>query len=429
MSKKILLISPLEDFLLTPKEFPPLGILYLSSFLKKNGYEVKCLHGNPDDINGDYDFYGISSSTPQYSKSKKFLERIRENNPSAKIILGGAHTTSPRCINEALKDGFDYVVKGQGEKALLNIVQGNESFGVVEGVNLDNEELNNFFPDREALDMKEYGYPLEGGRAATIITSRGCPYDCAFCANNCRKVSFVNTDSVMKEIDMLVNKYGFDRLLFLDDSFTLNKKRLISVAQSLKNYKLKYRCYARADNSADEDLLKLMLESGCVELGVGIESGSQKILTLMNKHTTVENNINFIQQTQKIGMSVNSFIMVGLPGESEKTIEDTRNFMEKAKPHKFGYNIFVPYPGSPITEKYDSPFTNGQYAGKSFRDFITLYGMPHEKAVTKAKTIDECFVSTPDLSREEIIDAYHKEFEKFVEITGFDPRRRGNRKS
>jgi radical SAM superfamily enzyme YgiQ (UPF0313 family) len=207
----------------------------------------------------------------------------------------------------------------------------------------------------------------------------------------------------------------------------LNKKRLISITNSLKDYKIKYRCYARADNSADENLLNLMLESGCVELGVGIESGSQKILTLMNKHTTVENNINFIQQTQNMGMSVNSFIMVGLPGESEKTIEDTRNFMKKAKPHRFGYNIFVPYPGSPIAEKYDSPFTNGQYAGKSFRDFITLYDMPYEKAVTKAKTIDECFVSTPDLSREQIIDTYHKEFEKFVEITGFDPRKRGDR--
>lgn len=429
MPKKILLISPLEDFLINPKEFPPLGILYLSSYLKKNNYDVTCLHGSAEDITSDYDFYGISSSTPQYPQAQKILNHIKQINPDAKVILGGAHTTSLKCINEALKDGFDYVVRGQGEKALLNIVQGNEQQRIVNGANLNSEEINNFFPDRDALDMKSYGYPLFGGRAATIITSRGCPYNCAFCANSCRKVSFVDPDSVMKEIDVLINKYKFDSLLFLDDSFTLNKKRLITITQSLKDYSLKYRCYARTDNSSDDDLLNLMLESGCVELGAGIESGSQEILTMMNKHTTIENNIRFIQQTQRLGIPVNTFIMIGLPGESKKTIEETRNFMEKARPKKFGYNILTPYPGSPIIEEYDVPFSHGPHKGKSFKDFITIYEMPYGKAITKAKSIDECFVSTPDLSREEITKRYHEEFEKFVKITGFDPRTRGDRKN
>jgi len=84
-------------------------------------------------------------------------------------------------------------------------------------------------------------------------------------------------------------------------------------------------------------------------------------------------------------------------------------------------------PDSPIVVNYNVPFTSGRHIGKSFRDFITLYPMPYEKAVTKSKKIDNCFVSTPDLSREEIIQSYYSEFEKFVKITGFDPRKRGDR--
>lgn len=427
MNKSILLISPLEEFLLNPKEFMPLGVLYLSSYLKKLGYNVDVLHGNTEDIKKEYDYYGISSSTPQYPKAKKFLDFIRGINPKANVILGGAHTTSPHCANDSLKDGFDYIVQGQGEKALLSIIKGFSQKGIIKGTPLNNQELDNLIPDRNALNISEYGYPLENGKAATLITTRGCPYKCSFCSSSDCDLTFRSSKKVLEEINSLVNESGFDRLLFLDDSFTIKRQRITEILSGLSNYNILYRCYARADNSSDNSLLQLMKNSGCIELGAGIESGSQEILDLTNKFTKVKDNIDFIKRAQEIGIDINAFVMIGLPGENRKTIEETREFMEFTHPNKFGYNIFTPYPDCPIVLNYEKPFTRGPYFGKSFKDFITLYPMPYEKTIAKSQSIDHCFVSTPDLSREEIIQAYHQEFEKLVNITGFDPRKRGDR--
>jgi radical SAM superfamily enzyme YgiQ (UPF0313 family) len=424
MAKNILLISPLEDFLINPKEFLPLGILYLSSFLKKKGIEVDVLHGDPTEIKKEYDFYGISSTTSQYNKARLFKNYIKERNPSAKIVLGGAHTKSPKCSQESLEDGFDYVVVGQGEKTLLKIIEGKENKGIISGEPLNHQEIDEALPDRDALDITKYGYPLVNGMAATIITARGCPYKCSFCSYSQDRLMFRSHEKVLEEVDLLVNKYGFNRLLFVDDSFTANKTRIKNILSGIEKYNILYRCYARADNSNDKEVLQMLLSSGCIELGVGIESGSQMILDLSNKKTKVDKNLEFIKTTQEIGIGINAFVMIGLPGESKKTIEETREFMEKAKPQKFGYNIFTPYPDSPIIVNYDKPFESGKYIGKSFKDFITLYDVPYDRAFAKAKTIGNCFVSTPDLSREEIINFYHQEFEKFVQITGFDPRKR-----
>lgn len=424
---KTLLFSPLENFLINPKEFPPLGILYLSSYLKQYNHEVHVIHGNIEDIKQEYDFYGISSSTPQYPQAKLTMEYLKANKNNAKVILGGPHNASPKCSQEALEHGFDYVVVGPGEKSLIKILNNQEKPGIIYGEPLAQDQIDNLLPDREAISLLEYSYHLNGGKATTIITARGCPYKCAFCSKNEQKVIFRNPEKVLEEINLLKNRYGFDKFLFLDDSFTANKTRLIKILKNIENEKFQYRCYARSDNSYDEEILKFMLNSGCVELGAGIESGSQKILDLINKKTKVENNIDFIKKTQKIGINANPFVMIGLPGESYDTIIETRNFIQEAKPATFGYNIFTPFPDCPIVLDYDKPFKSKKFYGKSFKDFITLHEMPYEKAVTKAKEISNCYVSTPDLSRQDIIDAYHQEFERFVQITGFDPRKRNIR--
>jgi anaerobic magnesium-protoporphyrin IX monomethyl ester cyclase len=427
MGKKILLFSPLEDFLINPKEFLPLGILYISTYLKNKGHQVTVIHGEPEEIKEKYDFYGISASTPQYTKAERTLRYIKESFPNANVVLGGPHTIAPKCAQEALAVGFDYVVVGQGEHAMLDIILGRNSKGIITGTPLSQQELDELLPDRDALDHTQYGYPLEGGKAATIITARGCPYRCAFCSISCEKLMFRNPSKVLDEIDMLIRHYGFDRMLFLDDSFTVHKKRLMIILEKLRTHDIKYRCYARCDNSFDSELLSIMRESGCVELGVGIESGSQKILDLIDKRLTVAMNLAFIKKAQAAGIMVNAFVMIGLPGESLETVEETRNFMAQAKPKKFGYNIFTPMPDCPIVVHYDRPFITGPYKGKSFKDFINLHPLPYDKAVTKARKIETAYVSTPDLTRDDIVRIFHEEFERFVDITGFDPRTRGGR--
>ncbi|HUS51186.1 MAG TPA: radical SAM protein [Candidatus Paceibacterota bacterium] len=431
---KILLYDPLDEFLIGNKEFAPLGILYISSWLKKRGYEVDVIHGKPEEIIvGDYDLYGISATTPQYLAAVEAAQNILKENPNAKIVLGGAHTNAPQVREQAFSDGFTQIVVGEGEKAMEQILKNNPKKGsTIFGERLTKNELGDLLPDRDALNISEYGYPLGGSSALTMMTARGCPYKCQFCSSGGTKYSFRPINNIIEEVDLLVNKYGVNRILFIDDVFTLNHKRLRDLSTELKAYipesmgGLRWRCYSRTDMELKG--LEIMADGGCIEVGVGVESGSPDVLELVMKKTNPESNVEFIKATKQVGIKANTFMMIGLPGESPKTIKETRNWIKKAMPEVFGYNIYTPMPDSPILQKCNLPIQSGKFKGKKMSDFITLYDMPFEKSVMKAKKIEECFVSTPWLSRQDIIDNYHKEFEEFVEITGFDPRTRGDRR-
>lgn len=409
----VLLFDPLDEFLIGKKEFSPLGVLYISAWLKAHGHEVRVIHGEPEEIPAGYSTYGISATTPQYPAARRALDRIRELAPKARVVLGGPHANAPRCAAEALTDGFDQVVVGEGETAMLDIVEGRAAEPVIKGEPLKN--IDDLFPDRDAIDFLNYGYPLDSGvRAATIMTARGCPYKCQFCSSAEGTARWRSIERVEEEVDLLVNRYGYKGLLFVDDVFTLKPTRLHEMLRMLKKYGVVWRCYARTDLKYDE--LSAMKEAGCVEVGAGVESGSQRVLDLVMKLTTTVGNKEFIRNCKRAGILANTFIMVGLPGESPQTILETRRWMEEAVPERFGYNIYTPYPDSPIVQKFDH-----------FKNYITIYPMPYEKALTKAKKITECFISTPWLTREEIIAAYYENFEHFTSVTGFDPRRRGFR--
>jgi magnesium-protoporphyrin IX monomethyl ester (oxidative) cyclase len=360
-------------------------------------------------------------------------QNILTEDPGAKIVLGGAHTNAPQVREKAFDDGFTYIIVGEGEKAMEHILNSNlKKRSTIFGERVTKDELGDLLPDRDALNISEYGYPLSGGKALTMMTARGCPYKCQFCSSADTKYAFRPIDSIVKEVDLLVNKYGVNRILFTDDVFTLNYKRLKDLSMELRSYMpesmggLRWRCYSRTDMKLKG--LEIMADGGCIEVGAGVESGSPDVLELVMKRTNPKSNVEFINATKQVGIKANTFLMVGLPGESPKTIEETRKWMEDARPEVFGYNIYTPMPDSPILQKYNLPIQLGKFKGKKMSDFITLHDMPFEKSMMKAKKIEECFVSTPWLSRQDIIDTYYKEFEKFVEITGFDPRTRGDRR-
>lgn len=398
------------------KEFPPLGILYLSSWLKQHGYEVHVVHGQIHEIPPGYDVYGISSTTPQYPTSQRALKFIKYIAPEAITVIGGAHVNAPKCQQECIVDGWDYVVVGEGQLPLLDIVEGKKLLPQIIHAEVIKDVGQMPMPDRDAIDMSEYGYPLSDGlKVACIHTAFGCPYKCQFCSSANGVARWNPIDRVVEEVDLLVNKYDYKGLLFTDDVFTLKyTTRMKDLLLELKPYNLKWRCYARTDIPLD--WLEFMAEHGCVEFGAGVESGNQKILDLIMKRTTTEGNAQFIKDCRKAGILANTFLMIGLPGESPQTIEDTKNWVRDAMPQRWGYNLFVPYPDTPIIQNYEY-----------FKDHITVYDMPYEKAICKSKKITECYVSTPELSRQRLIDEYYKNFEWLVQETGFDPRKRGQR--
>lgn len=469
-SRRVLLFDPFDDFLQGPREFTPLGILCLSAWLKRAGHEVTVLHDEVEALPPGYELYGISATTPQYPKARAALHRIREVEPEAVVVLGGAHVNAPRCRLEAIQDGFDFVVWGEGEVSLQDIVEGGivreglpPEKRILEGRKISpvNGHIDKIpMPDREAIDIRKYGYPIEGRRAATLMTARECPFKCQFCSSAGGAPRFHSVERVMEEVRYLVEDLGFRALLFVDDVFTFKEQsRLWPLMERMREFQDRYdvvwRCYSRTDLGLRS--LELMRRAGCVEVGAGIESGSQDILDVTMKYTTTDGNLQFIEACAKAGIMPNTFLMIGLPAETEATVRETREWFARSagvfsrhshQQLRWGWNIFTPMPDCPNRLVWEADGWVAQnagprkayrskYAGVRMQDLITIYPMPYELSVMKAKAgyITSCFVSTDTdflraeggLSRERIFDLYQEGFQWFSEASGFDPRKRGDR--
>ena len=420
--KDLLLFAPLDDFVVgnAQHEFVPLGLLYLCSYVEQFGFEVDVLHGNISEIKDGYRFYGISSTTGQYSMALRAQKRIREIQPDAKIILGGAHMNAPEYVRESLCHGWDYYVIGDGEIPLKRILQGNYYWHgeiILHGESMD--DLDSLpFPAYHKIDLSKYNFPLRDGlKCINLITSRGCPFKCNFCTTSNKKFRKRSVKNVIQEVDLLVNKYGFNGLMFVDDTMSVDKQRYHDILQELEQFNIKWRSYARTSTITFEGL-EGMSRSGCVECAPGIESGSQSILDLIEKGTNVEHNIDWCIQCEKVGIICNPSLIIGLPTESPETVGLTYDFIREVKPRAFSYNIFLPLHDSQIYLQRNT----------KYRDLITIYPFTWDDCRSKTKKITQCFISTSELSRERILQEYYKYYDIFAEITGFDPRKRGTRK-
>lgn len=408
----ICLINPPSPWLKNQTAFPPLGLLYLAAKIRNNhpdkivkiidyGIALNYYKGMPKS-----DIIGITASTPQYNIARGIRDRINTEQPRCAVVLGGSHATYAM---NGDNDGFNFVFKGDGEYSLNSYINHRFPFieqnAITQPIDLDVLPK----PARDLINLSDYKYYI--GRdnlpATTIITSRGCPYSCAFCAKLDNHVRYHSAEYVCAEIDEIIDVHGFNNLLFLDDCFALKRDRLRKICEHTKARNVKFRCYIRPDTPFE--VLDMLKDSGCVEVGMGIESGSQEILNIIGKKTTVEQNIKTVKYCESIGLCVNAFLMIGLPEETENTSRQTVEWAKQAKPSKFGYNIYVPYPGSDIYNNINN------YP-------IWIHEMPNEKAITKGdpETI-ESFVSTPSLSRSQITDLFHKNFASLVKITGWNP--------
>jgi len=356
----ITLINPPANFLLNPLTFPSLGLLYVSAYLKSKGIKVRVIDLNIDKqpkLSGS-DIYGITATTPQYSAAKDILNLIKMINPESYVMIGGPHAS---CYPfQSQYDGFDLTVVGDGEEATYNVIKNRRGKNII----IYPDEIKNLdelpFPDRDAIDIKKYHYEIDGVEATNMITSRGCPYSCAFCCRFLKGVRFRSAKNVLAEVEELKNKYGYGGIMFYDDIFILKKDRLKEICAGLKKLNMIWRCFIRA-NIITEDIIKMMAESGCVEVGMGVESGSQQILNNINKKTSVEQNTEAVRMCHKYGIRLKAFLIVGLPGESKETIEKTKKWIETAQPDDIDVSLLQVYKASDIFKnpnKYDIKFSN-----------------------------------------------------------------------
>ena len=285
------------------------------------------------------------------------------------IILGGIHPTAliKKSIEE-MKD-VDIFVIGEGELTIKEIMDevdikkikgvGYNDKGNIK-VNPPREFIENLdeipFPSRELLpNIKNYtlGFDWEGRKpAATVFSSRGCPYNCIYCASKVMwkgKVRFRSAENVLEEIDFLVDNYKIKEVLFYDDHFTLNKQRLQDICNGLikRKYNLTWCCFSRVD-SLDLETAQLMKKSGCHMISFGVESGSQIILDAMHKNVKVEDIIKAFKICKKVRINTKASFIFGGPKETYETISETRKLIKTILKDYVWFFMITPMPGTEL---------------------------------------------------------------------------------
>ena len=315
---RICLVRCPSPFLIDEKVFPPLGLMAVATKLKLSGHDVTVYDG--DTIPSGYDVYGFGPTTPEYGYALEMKKILREKEPCARVVLGGPHASEDLWV-----DGWDKIYVGSYCDENLII-------------------------DRSLVDIRSYKYFIDDKLATTVVTAVGCPYKCAFCSKTNGGVKFKSVECVTEEIALLSHEFGYEALMFFDDTFILNYDRVVEICKCLKRFGITWRCFVRGDLVVKhgDKLLKIMKDSGCVEVGMGIESGSNTILKNINKGETVGDIKTAVKMIKRNGIRVKGFIIIGLPGESWFTLLDTMEFLSVAELDDVDFTIFRPYPGSHI---------------------------------------------------------------------------------
>ncbi len=423
--------------------YPPIGLGFLSTYLKKRGYTVQILDCDLKKIapsnfsrSVDIDKYrviGFQLFTLDMKKVKHYLEVIKKHNNRIITIVGGPQPASDPINTLEYLHYADYAVYGEGESSLSDFLNALNNktiddplvMGKIQNLvwknngeyrinplqfEADLDEIGP--PDWDEIGLKNYDTAVHGffsKRLPTcpIIVTRGCPYKCKFCgARNITgyKVRTRDPIKVIEEIKLLKYKYGILEFQIVDDNFTANRKIAMFFCRALIDEKLNmpWSCPngIRLD-TLDDELLELMQRSGCYEVAVGIESGSQRVLDEMNKGITLELIRQKVNLVNKHGINVVGFIMVGYPSETAETIEASRRLALELSLVRVSLTRFAPFPGTPIAEELiqrkkisekDIDFSKLSYMAFSYipenltekqlrrlflKFFITFYIRPH----------------------------------------------------
>jgi len=341
---KALLIHPPHPNSTDDRLDPPMGLLYIAAHLEKNDIDVDILDlsGNKDlDWKIPFaDIYGITSYIATLDITSSIASQCRIANPNAQVIIGGAHASvRPNDFPYA-----DAVVQGYGEGPML-LHCGKKGYNSVDLFG---------FPAFHKVDLSTYSRVLDGKPSVPFLTSRGCPFKCSFCGlatmhNINGRYHMMDPAVAASQFERIKYEFGIERLNFQDDIFTMNRQRLFTILGSVKKLGFRFRCMGRAGYDTEETY-KALAEAGCGQIAWGIESGSQYMLDRMRKQVKVEDNYNVIRWAKKYGIVSRAFFMIGFPGETRETLEETKRFIERADPDQFFVSNFVPYPGTEVAD-------------------------------------------------------------------------------
>lgn len=343
-----------------------LGFAYIISYLKDNykgnDLEIDFYHANFDNdekiISGasDSDIIAFSCTSPAFNHGVNLSKSIKKNNKNVRSVFGGWHTTSVN--SSALIEGVDQIVIGEGEEAFLNIVNG-DTQKVVWGRKMNFEELS--FPDRDTI--KNYRtvdlcQSMNGLRTVSFQSSRGCPVSCSFCSEKVmtgrfnKKINPIrrrNLDDLCLEIGAVSKKLNIDYFKFVDATFDSSADYVIEFCKKKIEHKIDVKWEALIHATfATEEMLYQMKESGCNQINIGCESGSNKILGDIGKGLKVETIKKVFKWAKEAGLYRRGFFILGMPNETIDDIKMTEDLIDEISPDYVGFTILCPYPGSLI---------------------------------------------------------------------------------
>ncbi len=378
---------------------PPLGLLYLASSLKKNSrLEAEVLDTQPLQLTyaqlesvlsqKSFDVVGISAMSFTLLDAFKTAQVVKSVRPGVCSIIGGTHVHLFPEETIGL-DGVDFALMGEAEYSLAELLDGwskgalnpKEISGLVyrgpDGKIAKNEikpvlELDDLaFPQRNSLNIRHYSSLLSrGSLCTTIISSRGCPFKCAFCDRPLSPVTSHfrarSAENVVDEIQECVD-LGIKDFLFYDDTFTVSRKRVLAICEEILQRRLKIRWDVRTRvDLVDEEMLRMLKKAGCLAIHYGVEAGNDKILNVIKKGFTISEVKGVFKLTRKLGIETLAYFMIGLPSEDAGDVQDTFDLAKELRPDYAHFTIFSPYPG---TELYHLGLERGIIKADIWREF------------------------------------------------------------
>jgi len=321
--------------------FPPLGILYVATAVGQLGLEVEVcdIAGGDDPLGRQPDFIGVSVLTAHIPYLRRLMPTLRGAYPGVPIILGGAHMHA--VPKDAGRLGADAVCPGMGEGAMQLFIQGARG-----SIKPRYRPLP--IPSRHLVDLRRYHYEINGKKATSMMTHRGCPYNCYYCSAHEKFLSMVALDRIDQEIQILQD-LGYEGIQFYDDEINLRNERFNGLLRLLTKHDMTWRAFIRS-NLFNASQAKRMKEAGCYEVCCGVESGSDEILKRVHKAATVRDATRAREIAKRHGLRFKAFMILGLPGETDWTFNLTKKWLLDNRPDEFDISLFTPYPGSVISK-------------------------------------------------------------------------------
>jgi radical SAM superfamily enzyme YgiQ (UPF0313 family) len=371
---------------------PPLGLAYIAAVLEQAGYkvliiDVPALNLTSQDLRQriiaeSADIVGATTMTSTLKGTLEVLKIAKES--SAITVIGGPQLAI--YPQETLSyDFIDYGIIGEGEYPFLNLVRAIEEKKPVKDIQgLVYKENNKVyanpayihmnldeipFPSRHLLPMKKYTSIISRDPMTTMISSRGCPFQCGFCFKTPSDAKYRSRSAknIVDEMELVSKEYKLKEIMFYDDTLTYKKEHVLSICDEIlkRNLKIRWESPTRVDN-IDIELLKLMRKAGCVRLRYGVESGDREILKLMRKGIDLDSVKDVFHLTKKSGIETFAYFIIGYIHENIDTLKNTISLAKTLRPDYVMFTVATPYPATPL---YDMAREEGYISGDYWRDY------------------------------------------------------------